>query len=103
MQEYYTIIQGKSKGVQAFVLCLEQALKVIKQQHPCAMTEVEGKNHLKDQLFHGHRHNIHNALCYMYNEPDSQYSKLVMAARKAKTKTQELVCQKVGLNQLWLN
>ena len=43
----YRIIQGKSKRVQAFVLCLEQALKVIKQQHPHAMTEEEGQNHLK--------------------------------------------------------
>ena len=27
------------------------------------------------------------AFCYMYDKPDSQYSKLVMAARKAKTET----------------
>ena len=33
------------------------------------------------------RHNIHNALCYMYDKPDSQYSKLVIAARKAETET----------------
>ena len=51
------------------------------------MTEEEGKNHLKDQWFHGLRHNIHNVLCYMYDKPDSQYSKLVMASRKAETET----------------
>ena len=28
---------------QAFVICLEQALEVIKQQHPYAMTEEEGE------------------------------------------------------------
>ena len=28
-----------------------------------------------------------NALCYLYNEPDSQYSQLVMALRKAETET----------------
>ena len=49
------------------------------------MTEEEGVNHLKDQLFHGLRHNIHNALHYMYDKLDSQYSQLVMAARKAET------------------
>ena len=47
MQEFYRNIQGKSERVQAFVLCLEWALKVIKQQHPHAMTEEEGKNHPK--------------------------------------------------------
>ena len=73
--------------VQTFVLHLDQAFKVIKQQHPHAMTEEEGVNHLNDRLFHGLRHNIYNALHYMYDKPDSQYSQLVMAARKAKTET----------------
>ena len=53
MQEFYIIIQGKSEKVQTFVLCLERALKMIKQQHPYAMTEEEGHRHLKDCLFHG--------------------------------------------------
>ena len=53
------------------------------------MTEEEGKHHLKDWLFHGLRHNIYNALHYMYDKPDSQWSKLVMAARKAETETPE--------------
>ena len=48
MQEFYRIIQGKRERVQAFVLHLEQDLKAIKQQHPHAMMEEEGKNHLKD-------------------------------------------------------
>ena len=51
------------------------------------MTEEEGKNYLKDQLFHGLRPNIHNTHYYMYDKPDSQHSKLVMAARKAETET----------------
>ena len=51
------------------------------------MTEEEGVNHLKDQSFYGLRHNIHKALCYMYDKPDSQYSQLVMAVRKAETET----------------
>ena len=60
-------------------------MKAIKQQHPHAMTEQEGEHHLKDQLFHGHRYNICNVLWYMYDKPDSQYGKLVKAARKAET------------------
>ena len=87
MQEFYRIVQGRNESIQAFVLCLEWALKAIKQQHSHAMTEQEGEHHLKDQLFHGLRSNIQNALHYMYNKPNSQYSKIVMTARKAETET----------------
>ena len=89
MQEFYRVVQGKNEKVQTFVLHLERALKSIKQQHPYAMTEEEGVRHLKDHLFHGLKPNLHNALCYMYDKPDSQYSQLVMASRKAETETLE--------------
>ena len=39
MQEFYQIVQGKSERVQTFVLHLEWALKMIKQQHLQTMTE----------------------------------------------------------------
>ena len=87
MQEFYRIVQGKNEKVQMFVPHLERVLKVIKQQHPYAMTEEEGVRHLKDHLFHGLKPNLHNALHYMYDKPDSQYSHLVMASRKAETET----------------
>ena len=87
MQEYYCIAQGKSEKVQTFVLHLEQALKAIKQQYPYAMTEEEGHRHLKDHLFHGLKPNLHNALHYLYDKPDSQYSQLVMASQKAEMET----------------
>ena len=74
IQEFYQIVQGKSEGVQTFVLCLERVLKAIKQQHPHVMTEEEGVKHLKDHLLHGLKPNIFNALCYMYDKLDSQYS-----------------------------
>ena len=51
------------------------------------MTEEEGVKHLKDWLFNGFKHNICIALHYMYDKPDSQYSWLVMAVRKAETET----------------
>ena len=51
------------------------------------MTEKECHRHLKDYLFHGLEPNVHNALCYLYGKPDSQYSQLVMALRKAETET----------------
>ena len=87
MQEFYRIVQGKNEKVQTYVLHLERALKTIKQQHPYAMTEEEGVKHLKDLLFHGLMPNICNALHYMYDRPESQYSQLVMAVKKAETET----------------
>ena len=51
------------------------------------MTEEEGHRHLKDHLFHGLKPNLHNALHYLYDKPDSQYSQLAMASRKAGTET----------------
>ena len=60
---------------------------MIKQQHPHAMTEEEGVKHLNDHLFHRLKTNICNALCYMYDKSDLQYSLFVMAARKAETET----------------
>ena len=89
MQEFYRIVQEKSEKGQAFVLCLERALKAIEQQHPYAMTEEDGLWHLKDRLFHGLKPNICNTLWYMYDKPDSQYSQLVMASTKAKTQNRD--------------
>ena len=51
------------------------------------MTDKEDVKHLKDQLFHGLKPNIYNALHYMSDKTDLQYSQFVMAARKAKTET----------------
>ena len=87
MQEFYRIAQGKSEKGLTFVLHLERAPKAIKQQHPYAITEEEGHRHLKDCLFHGLKPNLCNTLCYLYDKPDSQYSQLVIASRKAETKT----------------
>ena len=75
-------------------------LKVIKQQQPYATTEEEGVKHLKDHLFHGLKPNICNALHYMYNKPDSQYSQLVMAARKAEAETPGSNVSELGPNLL---
>ena len=42
---------------------------------------------LKDCLFHGLKPNLHNALHCLYDQPDSQYSQLVMASRKVEMET----------------
>ena len=87
MQEVYRIVRGKSEKVQTFVLHLKRALKVIMQQHSYVMTEEKGVKDVKDHLFHELKPNIHNALCYIYDNPDSSYSQLVMAAQKYETES----------------
>ena len=54
---------------------------------PHAMTKEDGHRHLKDHLFHGLKPNLCNAPHYIYDKPDYQYSKLVMASRKAEMET----------------
>ena len=71
MQELYCFGQGKSEKVQTFILCLERALKAIRQQYPYAMTEEEGHRHLKDHLFHGLKPNLCNTLHYLHDKLDS--------------------------------
>ena len=51
------------------------------------MTEEEGHRHLKDRLFHGFNPNLRNGLHYLYDKPESQYSQLVIASRKAEIET----------------
>ena len=82
------------------ILCLEWALKAIKQQHPYAMTKEEGHRHLKDHLFHGPEPDLCNTFHYLYDKPDSQYSQLVMASRKAETETCGSSVSKEELNLL---
>ena len=60
------------------------------------MTEEEGHRHLKDHLFHGLKPNLHNALCYLYDKPDSQFGQLVMASRKVETGTLRSSVSEVG-------
>ena len=51
------------------------------------MTKQEGHRHLKDHLFHKLKPILCNALCYLCDKPDSQYSQLVKASQKAETET----------------
>ena len=88
MQEFYHIAQGKSDKVQTFVLCLERALKAIKQQYPYAMTKEEGHRHLKIIYFMGlSPTSVMHFTIYTINL--TLNSQLVVASRKAETETLE--------------
>ena len=87
MQEFYCIVQGKSEKVQTFVLCLEWAMKANKTTTSLCYDQGRRSQALKGHLFHGLKPNLCNTVCYLYDKPDSQYSQLVMASRKAEMET----------------
>ena len=45
--------------------------------------------HLKEQLFHGVKKLVRDSIQYLYSNPQTTYSKLVVAARRAESKTEE--------------
>ena len=45
--------------------------------------------HLKDQLFHGVCKHIRDSIRYLYSNPKTTYSQLMVAAHKAESKTEE--------------
>ena len=46
-------------------------------------------SHLKDCLFHGVKKHIRDSVQYLYSNPQTTYSKLVVTARRAESKTEE--------------
>ena len=57
------------------------------------MTDLEVQQHLKDCLFHGvHKHN-RDSIRYLYSNPGTTYSQLMIAICKAESENQE-ACDK---------
>ena len=45
--------------------------------------------HLKEQLFHGVKKHVRDSVRYLYSNPQTTYSKLVVAARRAESEMEE--------------
>ena len=45
--------------------------------------------HLKERLFHGVKKHVRDSVRYLYSNPQTTYSKLVVTARRAKSETEE--------------
>ena len=45
--------------------------------------------HLKERLFHGVRKHVRDSIQYLYGNPQTTYSKLVVTARRAESKMEE--------------
>ena len=45
--------------------------------------------HLKDRLFHGFKKHVRDSMRYLYSNPQTTYSELVVTARRAESKMEE--------------
>ena len=88
MQNFYKISQGNEK-VPSFATKLEGTLNQIRIQCPSRIADCKVPGHLKDRLFHGVKKHVRNFVKYLYSNPQTTYSELVVAARRAKSRTEE--------------
>ena len=56
---------------------------------PGRIADHEVPGHLKDRLFHGVKKHVRDSVRYLYSNPQTTYSKLVITARRAESKTEE--------------
>ena len=88
MQNFYKISQGNEK-VPSFVTKLKGTLNQIRIQCPSRIANHEVPGHLKDQLFHRVKKHVRDSVRYLYSNPQTTYSELVVTARRAESKTEE--------------
>ena len=89
MHNLYKVTQGNHKKVPSFTTRLEGTLNQIRLQCPWRVTDHEVQQHLKDCLFHGVCIHIRNSIRYLYSNPRTTYSQLMVAACKAESENQE--------------
>ena len=89
MQNFYKVTQGDHEKVPSFTIRLEGTLNQICLKCPRWIANCEVPWHLKDCLFHGVQKHIRDSIWYLYNNPMTTYSELMVAACKAESKTEE--------------
>ena len=73
----------------SFTTRLEGTLNQIRIRFPRRIANCEVPWHLKEQLFHGVRKHVRNFIRYLYGNPQTTYSELVVTAQRAESKTEE--------------
>ena len=89
MQNFYKITQGSSEKVPLFATRLEGTLNQIRLRFPRRITNCEVPWHLKEWLFHGVRKHVRDSIKYLYGNPGTTYSELVVAAQRAESEMEE--------------
>ena len=90
MQKFYKVMQGNHEKVPSFTIRLEGTLNQIELKCPRWIANCEVPWHLRDHLFHRVQKHIRDSIWYLYSNPMTTYSELMVAACKAKSKTEEV-------------
>ena len=89
MQNFYKATQGNHKKVPSFTTRLEGTLNQIWLKCSRRIVAHTVACHLKDWLFHGVCKHIRNSIRYLQSNPETTYSQLVVAARKAESEMED--------------
>ena len=89
MQNFYKVTQGNHKKVPSFATRLEGTLNKIWLKCPGRIADCEVACHLKDWLFHGVCKHIRDSIRYVHSNPETTYSQLMVAARKAESEMED--------------
>ena len=89
MQNLYKVTQGNHEKVPSDATRLEGTLHQIQLKCPRQIADHKVPWHLKDHLFHGVHKHIRDSIRYLYSNPETTYSQLMVMAHKAESKTEE--------------
>ena len=89
MKNFYKLQQGKTEKVPTDVTHLEGALNAVQKEYPTMLSTGKVQKHLRDDVFHGLRQQLHNSMCYLYNDLRIMYPQLVTAVCKAESKQED--------------
>ena len=89
MQNFYKVTQGNNEKVPSFTARLEGTLNQIQLKCLRRIVDWEVACHIKDWLFHGVCKHIRDSIRYLHSNPETTYSQLMVAARKAERETED--------------
>ena len=87
--KFYKVTHGNHEKVSSFATRLERTLNQIQLKCPRQIADHEVSWHLKDHLFHGIWKHIRDSIRYLYSNPETTYSQLMVTAHKAKSEMEE--------------
>ena len=89
MQNFYKVTQGNYDKVPSCTTRLEGTLNQIQLKCPRRIADHEVACHLKDWPLHGVYKHIRDSIRYLHSNPETTYSQLMVAARKAESETED--------------
>ena len=90
MQNFYKVTQGNHEKVPSCATRLEGTLNQIRLKCPGWIANHEVSWNLKDWLFHRVCKHIRDSIRYLYSNPKTNHSQLMVAAHKADSKVEEV-------------